>query len=325
MGASCAAGTCTYCWAALLLAPLQHARAASVPTAGCASVVLHCPPSPADLVVRVVHAMWRRLERTTAAAAAAGSSSRPGSVASGAQVGCSDGCCCARPLPSTCAASVCSTHPSSTNHPAQPRSAPRPAPGLPGRRASGRRWPASPRRWPSSQSTTASRQGITCGFKLFCGCCRLTCFLLFSCFSQRSTASRQALCWLCPAAMHGKAGCPALLPGMAPLLRRPASAVPAVTLFDCQHTLPAAAHACAPVRMISQTHRPQDPQLLLELYEAMGQQEAAAELHLQAALEMAAGEAACVAWLVGWFVWLCAVHTGVCGNQRSTSAACNPR
>lgn len=34
---------------------------------------------------------------------------------------------------------------------------------------------------------------------------------------------------------------------------------------------------------------PQDPQLLLELYEAMGQQEAAAELHLQAALELAAG------------------------------------
>lgn len=37
----------------------------------------------------------------------------------------------------------------------------------------------------------------------------------------------------------------------------------------------------------------QDPQLLLELYEAMGQQEAAAELHLQAALEMAAGERPC--------------------------------
>lgn len=33
----------------------------------------------------------------------------------------------------------------------------------------------------------------------------------------------------------------------------------------------------------------QDPQLLLELYDAIGQQEAAAELHLQAALELAAG------------------------------------
>jgi hypothetical protein len=44
------------------------------------------PPSPgADLVFQVVHSMWRRLERATAAAAAAGSSARPGSVAAAQQ------------------------------------------------------------------------------------------------------------------------------------------------------------------------------------------------------------------------------------------------
>jgi hypothetical protein len=44
-----------------------------------------------------------------------------------------------------------------------------------------------------------------------------------------------------------------------------------------------------PITLCSFAAVPQDPGLLLELYEAMGQQEAAAELHLRAALELAAG------------------------------------
>ncbi|PRW05770.1 Vacuolar sorting-associated 16 [Chlorella sorokiniana] len=51
----------------------------------------------------------------------------------------------------------------------------------------------------------------------------------------------------------------------------------------------AVARKPAALAFFSKYYRQQDPQLLLELYEAMGQQEAAAELHLQAALEMAAG------------------------------------
>ena len=43
------------------------------------------PACPADLVFQVVHAMWRRLERATAAAAAGGGSARPGSVAGASQ------------------------------------------------------------------------------------------------------------------------------------------------------------------------------------------------------------------------------------------------
>ncbi|KAL4440601.1 hypothetical protein ABPG75_003602 [Micractinium tetrahymenae] len=51
----------------------------------------------------------------------------------------------------------------------------------------------------------------------------------------------------------------------------------------------AVARKPAALAFFAKYYRQQDPQLLLELYEAMGQQEAAAELHLQAALELAAG------------------------------------
>ncbi|EFN53979.1 hypothetical protein CHLNCDRAFT_135924 [Chlorella variabilis] len=61
----------------------------------------------------------------------------------------------------------------------------------------------------------------------------------------------------------------------------------------------AVARKPAALAFFAKYYRQQDPQLLLELYQAMGQQEAAAELHLQAALELAAGEqahAAALAW-----------------------------
>ncbi|KAL4852826.1 hypothetical protein ACK3TF_006093 [Chlorella vulgaris] len=51
----------------------------------------------------------------------------------------------------------------------------------------------------------------------------------------------------------------------------------------------AVARKPAALAFFAKYYRQQDPQLLLELYSAMGQQEAAAELHLQAALELAAG------------------------------------
>lgn len=62
----------------------MHARAQ--PLAVLMSAPSH-PPKPikTDLVFRVVHAMWRRLERSTATAMAVGGTTRPGSVAGASQ------------------------------------------------------------------------------------------------------------------------------------------------------------------------------------------------------------------------------------------------
>jgi hypothetical protein len=62
----------------------------------------------------------------------------------------------------------------------------------------------------------------------------------------------------------------------------------------------------------------QDPQLLLELYSAMGQQEAAAELHLQAALELAAGgsDAVAVCLSFGACCGVCCPHRPLLQHQQ---------